>query len=212
MPRIAIRIHCARRTYIGRCDAMRNAVERIHELQAYGLRCYMPRRRRTISVQATMKTRSETDAERIVNADDFGRNTGGVLKLTLWRDYVIATLPVDGRIVFCFAQGIKSRLIGRATRIASFERGYVSRADARLPHQYTALRSRFVADKRARFASAAINSGMLNSRVSGDRLPGGSTGADCSALRYNVQCRRESIRQHAAVRPVQHAVRRALPR
>jgi hypothetical protein len=44
--------------------------------------------------------RSETPAERIVNAANFERNGRGVLAMKLWRDYVIATLAIDGGIVF----------------------------------------------------------------------------------------------------------------
>jgi len=47
--------------------------------------------------------RSETPAGRIVNATIFERNGHGLLTMKLWRDNVIATLAIDGGIVFCFA-------------------------------------------------------------------------------------------------------------
>ena len=53
--------------------------------------------------------RSETPAGRIVNATNFERNEHGILAMKLWRDYVIATLAIDGGIVFCFAFANKLR-------------------------------------------------------------------------------------------------------
>ena len=67
----------------------------------------MPRCTRAICIPATIKMGSETPAERIVNASNFERNGDGLLAIRLWRDYVIATLSIDGGIVFCFALASK---------------------------------------------------------------------------------------------------------
>ena len=60
--------------------------------------------------------RSETRVERIVNAANFERNGRGLLAMRLWRDYVIATLAIDGGIVFCFALASKLRQVEPAVR------------------------------------------------------------------------------------------------
>jgi hypothetical protein len=67
----------------------------------------MPRRTRAICIPATIKMRSETLAERIVNAANFERNGCKLLTIRLWRDYVIATLAIDAGIVFCFVLASK---------------------------------------------------------------------------------------------------------
>jgi hypothetical protein len=76
-------------------------------LQSDRPRCYMPRCTGAICIPATIKIRSETLVERIVNAANFERNGRGLLVMRLWRDYVIATLAIDAGIVFCFVRSSK---------------------------------------------------------------------------------------------------------
>ena len=76
----------------------------------------MRRCTRAIGIPATIKMRSETPVERIVNAANFERNGRGLLAMRLWRDYVIATLAIDGGIVFCFALASKSRPVEPVVR------------------------------------------------------------------------------------------------
>jgi hypothetical protein len=47
-----------------------------------------------------MRNDGDTTATRIVNAAIFKRNGSGAQTMKLWRDYVTATLAVDGGIVF----------------------------------------------------------------------------------------------------------------
>ncbi len=81
-------------------------------MQVDSPRCYMPRCTRAICIPATIKMRSETSVGRIVNATNFERNEEGLLAIRLWRDYVIATLAIDGGIVFCFALASKLWRVG----------------------------------------------------------------------------------------------------
>ncbi|QIE22152.1 hypothetical protein SBC2_01610 [Caballeronia sp. SBC2] len=160
--------------------------------------------------------------------------------MKLWRDYVIATLAIDGTIVFCFALASKLRsaegqssqqfeLVGEEHR--GYYEGYmrvlreflmrVSRAAFRklTPSAPRRFDSRGIArdyafgcTRQVQPSSSAINSDTGSSRANAGHRLADLTGACCRALRYNVQCRRGSILQWAIAPPARRAIHRVLPR